>query len=98
MTVLDPGLIAELKTMDTPTVCNALELLAPKRRGYGYTVEPLVCLRPAAGPIVGVARTATIRSAHPSDLNLFSFVNWLQSCREPIQYHLAPFVQPHHPP
>jgi regulator of RNase E activity RraA len=68
MTVLDAKLIAELKTMDTPTVCNALELLAPKRRGYGYTVEPLVCLRPAAGPMVGIARTATIRSAHPSDL------------------------------
>jgi regulator of RNase E activity RraA len=66
---LTPELIAELQTMDTPTVCNALELLVPARRGYGYTVSPLVCTRPHLKPMVGFARTATIRSAHPSDLN-----------------------------
>ena len=65
---LTQTLIAELQSMDTPTVCNALELLVPKRRGYGYTTEPLVCTRPALKPMVGIARTATIRSAHPSDL------------------------------
>ena len=65
---LTDALIAELQTMDTPTVCNALELLVPKRRGYGYTIEPLVCTRPELKPMVGIARTATIRSAHPSDL------------------------------
>ena len=66
---LTDALIAELQSMDTPTVCNALELLIPKRRGYGYTTEPLVCTRPALKPMVGIARTATIRSAHPSDLS-----------------------------
>jgi len=65
---LTPGLIAELQAFDTPTVCNALEILAPRRRGYGYTTEPLVCTRPALKPMVGIARTATIRSAHPGDL------------------------------
>lgn len=64
---LTDALIAELQTMDTPTVCNALELLVPGRRGYGYTTEPLVCTRPELKPLVGIARTATIRSAHPSD-------------------------------
>lgn len=68
MTALTPALIAELQTMDTPTVCNALELLIPARRGYGYTTEPLFCLNPGQKPVVAVARTATIRSAHPSDL------------------------------
>jgi regulator of RNase E activity RraA len=68
MTALSAALIAELQTMDTPTVCNALELIVPKRRGYGYTTEPLVCLHPGQKPMVGVARTATIRSAHPSEL------------------------------
>jgi len=58
-----------LQSLDTPTVCNALEALAPERRGYGFTTEPLVwCSRPGLKPIVAVARTATIRSAHPSDL------------------------------
>ena len=54
--------------MDTPTVCNALEIVAPERRGYGYTTQPLVCTRPELPPMVGIARTATIRSAHPSHL------------------------------
>jgi regulator of RNase E activity RraA len=65
---LTEELRAELQAFDTPTVCNALELLAPKRRGYGFTTAPLVCARPQLKPMVGLARTATIRSAHPGDL------------------------------
>ena len=65
---LTATLIDELQSIDTPTVCNALEVLVPKRRGYGFTTDPLVCTRPALKPMVGIARTATIRSAHPSDL------------------------------
>jgi regulator of RNase E activity RraA len=65
---LTEDLIAELQSFDTPTVCNALEALAPGRRGYGYTTEPLFCLRPGLPPLVALARTASIRSAHPSDL------------------------------
>ena len=64
---LTSELLAELKSIDTPTVCNALEILVPERRGYGYTTRPLVCTRPDLGPVVGIARTATIRAAHPSD-------------------------------
>jgi regulator of RNase E activity RraA len=69
MFTLTDDLRAQLQTVDTPTVCNALESLAPRRRGYGFTTEPLVCIRPQLGPMVGLARTATIRSAHPSDLS-----------------------------
>ena len=64
---LTPDLIAMLKSVDTPTVCNALELLAPERRGYGFTTKPLVCTRPELGPVVGIARTATIVATHPAD-------------------------------
>ncbi len=60
-------LLAALRSLDTPTVCNALEILVPSRRGYGFTTQPLVCTRPDLGPTVGIARTATIRAAHPSD-------------------------------
>jgi regulator of RNase E activity RraA len=58
--------LAALRALDTPTVCNALEALVPARRGSGYTVRPLVCARPELPPIVGCARTATIRASHPS--------------------------------
>lgn len=67
MLELTSDLIAVLRSIDTPTVCNALELLVPERRGHGFTTKPLVCTRPELGPIVGIARTATIRAAHPSD-------------------------------
>ena len=64
---LTTDLISQLQSVDTPTVCNALEILVPDRRGYGFTTKPLVCTRPGLGPLVGLARTATIRAAHPSD-------------------------------
>lgn len=62
-------LIADLQSLDTPTVCNALEIVVPDRRGYGFTTQPLVCTRPELPPMVGVARTASIRAAHPSGLS-----------------------------
>ena len=64
-----PNVMQELATLDTPTVCNALELVVPERRGEGYTVRPLFCLRPEMQPIVGHARTATVSAIKPSDLS-----------------------------
>ncbi|MGI9326629.1 MAG: RraA family protein [Pseudomonadales bacterium] len=63
-----PALCESLKQFDTPTICNALEITSPERRGYGFSVEPLLCTRPELPPMVGIARTAAIRAAHPSDL------------------------------
>lgn len=68
MSELTEQLIADLQSLDTPSVCNALELVVPERRGYGYTTQPLVCTRPELPPMVGIARTAAIRAAHPSHL------------------------------
>ena len=51
---------------DTPTICNALEIINPERRGYGYTIKPLSCLSPSLKPVVGYARTAKIRATAPS--------------------------------
>jgi len=59
--------LAALAALDTPTVCNALELVAPARRGSYFTTRPLVCARPGLPPIVGYARTATIRAMQPAD-------------------------------
>ena len=55
----------QLKAFDTPTICNALEIVAPARRGHGFTVKPFTVLDPSLAPIVGVARTARIRAAAP---------------------------------
>jgi regulator of RNase E activity RraA len=59
---LPSAVLEALGRYDTPTVCNALELVAPGRRLTGYTVRPLVCPFPDLPPIVGYARTATIRA------------------------------------
>lgn len=54
--------LAELAAFDTPTICNALELEAPERRGLGFTTETLLCPFPARKPMVGYARTGMIRA------------------------------------
>lgn len=63
---LTPDELNALRAFDTPTVCNALEVVAPGRRGSGYTVKPFFCPRPELGSLVGYARTATIRAMQPS--------------------------------
>ena len=68
MTDIDPAALAALRAWDTPTICNALELVAPHRRATGFTVEHLHCLDPSLEPIVGFARTGTIRAVEPSPL------------------------------
>ena len=55
-----------LRSIDTPTVCNLLEIVAPERRGYGYTVKHLHCPFPDLPPILGFARTARIRAKDPA--------------------------------
>ena len=57
---------AALRALDTPTVCNALEITSPERRAMGFTTTPLVCPRPELPPMVGFARTATLRSMKPA--------------------------------
>ena len=56
-----------LTKWDTPTICNALEVVVPERRGTGFTTVPLICLAPNLPPMVGYARTATIRATTPPD-------------------------------
>ncbi len=58
--------LAALRALDTPTVCNAIELVDPERRVIGFTTEPLVCARPDLPPMVGYAVTATVRAMVPS--------------------------------
>jgi regulator of RNase E activity RraA len=51
-----------LRSVDTPTVCNLIEIVAPERRGTGYTVKHLHCPFPDLPPMVGFAKTVTIRA------------------------------------
>jgi len=51
-----------LHSIDTPTVCNLIEIVAPHRRGFGYTVKHLHCPFPELPPIVGYAKTVKIKA------------------------------------
>jgi regulator of RNase E activity RraA len=59
---LPASVLEALARYDTPTICNAMEIVAPERRLIGYTTKPLVCPFPDLPPMVGYARTVTIRS------------------------------------
>ncbi|MBN9040444.1 MAG: acyl transferase [Rhizobiales bacterium 62-47] len=65
---LNPSILEALGKYDTPTICNALEVVAPYRRLIGFTTRPLVCPFPDLPPMVGYARTATIRATAASGL------------------------------
>jgi regulator of RNase E activity RraA len=51
-----------LRSIDTPTVCNLIEMVAPERRGMGYTIKHLHCPFPDLPPMVGFAKTVTIKT------------------------------------
>jgi len=62
MTNVTPAQFEFLRSIDTPTVCNLLEIVAPERRGFGYTVRHLHCPFPDLPPMVGFAKTVTMRA------------------------------------
>jgi regulator of RNase E activity RraA len=62
----DPAELEALAAFDTPTICNALELVMPARRAAGFNRRPLIAPFPALRPVVAFARTAHIRSREPN--------------------------------
>jgi regulator of RNase E activity RraA len=56
-----------LRKFDTPTICNALEIVRAKRFTNGFTRQRLLASFPALPSIVGYARTAMFRSSVPFD-------------------------------
>ncbi len=65
---VEPLSTAELEALaafDTPTICNALEVVVPERRAIGFTTKTLICPFPDLRPVVGFAKTAMIRSMQP---------------------------------
>src|SRR5262245_15693594 len=64
-----------LQSIDTPTVCNLLEIVAPERRGFGDTVRPLHCPFPAPPPMVGFAKTVTMRAQDSVPLGEAGYTN-----------------------
>ena len=74
-------LIEHLKTIDSPTLSNAIETLDLQRRDAGFTPLQVRCLFPELGRLCGYAVTAqveTVTGMHPTEeppfLDLFKAV------------------------
>ncbi|MBO1905842.1 RraA family protein [Microvirga sp. 3-52] len=64
---LSSEVFAALTAVDTPTVCNAIELVLGRRTAEGFTIRPVLAAHPNLPAIVGYARTALILSSLPSE-------------------------------
>lgn len=60
-----PAVLDRLRTFDTPTVCNVLELFEVMPRTAGYMDGRIKASYPQLPPMVGFATTATFRAAAP---------------------------------
>jgi len=64
---MNDSLYALLQKVDTPTVCNAIEV-AQGRRGFNdFTRGTMLCSAPDSPAVVGYARTASIAAIAPPD-------------------------------
>ncbi len=61
------ALFEQLAKFDTPTICNALEVALGTRFITGFTRQRLIAAFPKLPPIVGYARTVTVRCSVPFD-------------------------------
>ncbi len=62
---LTQELITKLTSVDTPTICNALEIVTGDRTNQGFTRGFFLAAHPDMKPILGFARTATLKTALP---------------------------------
>ena len=62
---MDNALLELLRRVDTPTVCNAIEVVEGKRGFDRYTRGTVLCSDPDGGAMVGYARTAKIAAVAP---------------------------------
>ena len=60
------AIMQQLKQYDSPTICNAIEIIKGSRQSSGFTYAPVFCTEPQLPPMVGFAKTAKIRGKTPS--------------------------------
>ncbi len=63
--MISPATLAKLRTFDTPTICNIIEVFEVRPRNTGYMDARVVAAFPEMPPIVGFAATATFRASVP---------------------------------
>ena len=64
---MDTTLLERLRGVDTPTICNAIEVAQNKRGFANFTHQQIFSTEPEAPALVGYALTAKIRGKRPPD-------------------------------
>lgn len=62
---MNPNLLSLLRSCDTPTICNAIEVVQGKRGFSAFTRSTVLVSAPEAGAMVGYAVTAKIAGVSP---------------------------------
>jgi regulator of RNase E activity RraA len=66
---IDSDLLKLLQSVDTPTVCNAIEVAQGKRGFSQFTRGTMLCSNPEGRAMVGFAKTAKIAAIEPPKEN-----------------------------
>lgn len=81
-------IISFLQTVDTPTVCNAIELLDVRPGSENFTSNAVKCLYPELGTMVGYAVTAqmeTVTKMEPRDAEItMQFYEAIEASPKPV--------------
>ena len=64
--LIDAELLSLLRSVDTPTVCNAIEVAQGQRGFNQFTRGTMICSSTKSAPMVGLAKTAKISALSPS--------------------------------
>jgi regulator of RNase E activity RraA len=84
---MEAALFDDLRRFDTPTVCNALEIVRGQRFTTGFTRRRLLAAFPGLPPIVGYARTARLRCSVPFESarreRLLGYYEYLAQPKQP---------------
>ena len=64
--LIDAELLSLLRSIDTPTVCNAIEVAQGQRGFNQFTRGTMICSSTKSAPMVGFAKTAKIAALSPS--------------------------------
>jgi regulator of RNase E activity RraA len=81
-TPLSPQEIEELRAIDTPTICNAIETFNIRGRLEGFLGMDIRCLLPDLGSMVGYAVTATVDSTTPdAPMHELAWLKWMQAMK-----------------
>jgi regulator of RNase E activity RraA len=80
---LTPDELAALRTITTPTVCNAIETFDVRLRNEGFMDSTIQCRFPELSAMVGYAVTVTIRASVPPEREISAPQVWAEMDRVP---------------